>query len=196
MNTVKAKGVFLGHTEVRHVGVCFCVLSSHVWLRRHAVSPQWDRKHNYCPVAPGPRQRGTRQVRTSSQMCFVNTEHDLLKASSPYVQYISGSCWRGNGEESEEGVGASGVFPAAHVPRWGAGPGNTTLLHGRAATQQPPRGQSLHGGRQSHLQRLLEQPSGPTQKLPCLFPGHEQLQRGECLLSPSSGAADVAAPRH
>lgn len=71
MNTVKAKGVFVPHTEVGHVGVCFCLLSSHVWLRRHAVPPQWDRKHNYCPAAPGPRQRGTRQVRTSSQMCVL-----------------------------------------------------------------------------------------------------------------------------
>lgn len=49
--------------------MCVCVLSSHVWLRRHALPPEWDREHNYCPTAPCSRQRGTCQVRRWSQMC-------------------------------------------------------------------------------------------------------------------------------
>lgn len=165
--------------------VFLCVLSSHIWLRRHAVPPEWDREHNYCPSATSPRKRGSCQVRKSSQMYildgfFFYTKHGLLKVHiRTCVQYVPGGGWRGDREESEEGAGASGVFPTAHVPRWGAGPGHATLLHSRAATQQPPGGQSLHCGRQSHLQRLLEQPFGSTQKLPCLLPGYEQLQRGE-----------------
>jgi len=124
---------------------------------------------------------------------FMRSMAFLRCASALCVQYIPGGDWRGDCEESKERVGASGVFPIAHVARRGAGPGHSTLLHSRAATQQPPRGQSLHCGRQSHLQRLLEQPFGPTQKLPCLLPGYEQLSRGEWLLTPTSCAADLAA---
>lgn len=190
------------HSLFLHVNskcVSLCALSSHVWLWRHAVPPERDREHNYCLTTPCSRQRGACQVRKWSQiyvsghfLCIPKC--DLLKGAHLLrVQHIPGGGWRRDGEEGEEGAGSSGVFPFAHVPWRGPGPGHATLLHSRAAAQQSAGGQSIHCGRQSHLQRLLEQPFRSAKELPCLLPSYEQLQRGEWLSSATSGAADLPA---
>lgn len=97
----------------------------------------------------------------------------------PCVQHVPGGGGGGNREEGEAGAGASGLLPVAHAAQCGPGAGFTALLRRRDAAKQPAGGQPLHCGRQPHLQRLLEQPTGPPQELPGLLPGDEQLQRGE-----------------
>lgn len=181
--------------------LCVRVISAHIWLWRHAIPPERDWKHHYCPAAPRPRERSTCQVMKTFQMPVSNLGNicnSVLKSppSPSSVQYIPGGGWRGDRKEGEEGAGASGVFSIAYVPWWGAGPWYATLLHGRAAPQQPARSQPLHCGGQSYLQRLLEQPFGPTQKLPCLLPGNEQLQRGECFVNPHQQCSRSGNSKH
>ena len=71
-----------------------CVLSSYIWLRRHAVPPEWDRKYNYCPAASSSRSRGTCQVRKPSEIytsdVFFPTKHNLLKE---HIMYPAHTRW-------------------------------------------------------------------------------------------------------
>lgn len=165
--------------------VCFCVSSAPTFDYGDMPSPLSETESTITVLLRPAQGRGApvrsgNHLKCTYQILF-STKHGLLKVHPHCVQYVPGGGWRGNRQESEKRAGASGVFPTAHVPRRGPGPRHTALLHSRAATQQPARGQSLHCGWQSHLQRLLEQPFGSTQELSCLLPGYEQLQRGEWL---------------
>lgn len=181
--------------KARYVCVCECVFSSKYCCAHVSSAPTFDYGDMPSPLSETdstitvllrPAQGRGAPVRWGdhlSQTCQSNVRRTRpLKAGlKPCVQHIPSGGWRRVAEEGEEGAGISGLFPSTHVPRWSPGQGHATLLHSRAAPQQPARGQSLHRGGQSHLQRLLEHASGSTQELPGLLPSYEQLQRGKSL---------------
>lgn len=163
---------------------CACVSTAPTFDYGDMPSPLSETESTITVLLRPAQGRGA-PVRSGNQICllllFILYKTWLIKGVHRFIQYIPGGGWRGDRKKSKEGAGTSGLFPASLVPRRSPGPGRATLLHSRAAAQQPARGQSLHSGWQSHVQRLLEQPSGSTQKLPCLLPSYEQLQRGEWL---------------
>lgn len=56
----------------------------------------------------------------------------------------------------------------------------TVLLHRTVPRSRHPLTTAVHCGRQQDLQRLLERPPAPSEKLQHLLPGRQYRQRGGC----------------